>query len=83
MISADGAYVPLLKGQWAEARTVALGQVEQEASSAGGQEIHVRHLSYFSRMCDAQTFANLAEVETQRRGVSQAKELAAVTDGAE
>lgn len=82
-LSADGAYVPLLKGQWAEVRTVAIGEVEQDPTGCCEQEVHVRQLSYFSRMSDAETFADLAEVEMQRRGVSQAKEVAAVTDGAE
>lgn len=82
-VSADGAYVPLLKGQWAEVRTVAIGQVEQERTVSGEQEIHVRHLSYFSRMTDAQRFAELAEVEMRRRVVSQAQEICAVTDGAD
>jgi hypothetical protein len=34
-------------------------------------------------MTDAETFANLAEVEMRRRGISQAKEVCAVTDGAD
>jgi hypothetical protein len=43
----------------------------------------VRQLSYFSRMSDAATFAELAEVEMRRRAVSQAQALCAVTDGAD
>jgi len=82
-VSADGAYVPLLHGAWAELRTVAIGEVASEEVSGGEPEVHVHHLSYFSRMSDAETFADLAEVEMGRRGVSQAKEVAAVTDGAE
>jgi hypothetical protein len=82
-VSADGAYVPLLKGQWAEVRTVAIGVVEQERTASGEQEVHVRHLSYFSRMTEASTFADLAEVEMRRRGVSDAQEICAVTDGAD
>src|SRR5579883_1773840 len=82
-VSADGAYVPLLKGAWAEVRTVAIGEVAAEGTGRGEPEVHVQQLSYFSRMSDAQTFADLAEVEMRRRGVSQAKEVAAVTDGAE
>ncbi len=39
-------------------------------------------LSYFSRMTDAETFADLAEGEMRRRGVSQAKAVGTVTDGA-
>jgi hypothetical protein len=36
-----------------------------------------------SRMSDAETFADLAEVEMRRRGVSRAQEICAVTDGAD
>lgn len=39
--------------------------------------------SYFSRLTDAETFQRLALVETQRRGVETAGEVAFVTDGAE
>jgi hypothetical protein len=80
-LSADGAYVPLLKGEWAEVRTVAIGEVRSERKGSE-QEVHVHHLSYFSRMIDATTFADLAEAEMRRRGVSLAKEVCAVTDGA-
>ena len=82
-VSADGAYVPLTGGQWAEVRTVAIGEVEPIRTRDGEQEVHVRHLSYFSRMTDAATFADLAEVEMRRRAVSQAQEICAVMDGAE
>lgn len=82
-LSADGAYVPLLKGQWAEVRTVAIGEVAQEGKGQTEREVHVHHLSYFSRLTDAQSFADLAEVEMRRRGVSQAQEVCAVMDGAD
>lgn len=81
VISLDGAYVPLVGGEWAEVRTVAVGEVTQESRSPA-QQVHTRHLSYFSRMTDAEHFADLAGVELQRRGVSQAKAVCAVTDGA-
>lgn len=83
VVSADGAYVPLLKGEWAEVRTVAVGEVTQEKRAQGEQEVHVSQVSYFSRMIDAETFADLAEVEMRRRGVSQAKAVCAVMDGAD
>jgi hypothetical protein len=82
-VSADGAYVPLLKGEWAEVRTVAIGEVEPAGTGADEHEIHVRDVSYFSRLSDAETFADLAEVEMRRRGVSQALAVCAVTDGAD
>lgn len=82
VLSTDGAYVPLVGGQWAEVRTVVVGEVKKESRKAS-DEVHTRHLSYFSRMTDAVTFGDLAEVEMRRRGVSQANVVCAVTDGAE
>lgn len=83
VISTDGAYVPLVKGEWAEVRTVAIGEVKQKTCTQGQREVHTCLLSYFSRMTDAETFGDLAEVEMRRRGVSQAKAVCAVTDGAD
>jgi hypothetical protein len=82
-ISTDGAYVPLVKGEWAGVRTVAIGEVKEPVTRKGQCEVHTCHISYFSRMTDAETFGELAEVEMRRRGVSQAKAVCAVTDGAE
>ncbi len=83
VISTDGAYVPLVKGEWAEVRTVAIGEVKETVCRRGPREVQTCQLSYFSRMTDAQTFGDLAEVEMRRRGVSQAKAVCAVTDGAD
>jgi hypothetical protein len=83
VISTDGAYVPLVKGDWAEVRTVAIGQVKEKVTAKGQREVQTCQISYFSRMTDAEAFGELAEVEMQRRGVSQAKTVCAVTDGAE
>jgi hypothetical protein len=82
-ISADGAMVPLLHGVWAEVRTLVIGEVETTKREQGEQEIHARNLSYFSRKVNAQEFQRLALVEVQRRGVENAKEVAAVMDGAD
>jgi hypothetical protein len=83
VISVDGAYVPLIKGEWAEVRTVAIGEAKEEITATGQREVHTSELSYFSRMTNATTFAELAEVEMQRRGVSQAKAVCMVSDGAD
>lgn len=83
VISTDGAYVPLVKGEWAEVRTVAIGQVKEQVTTQAEHEIHTCQISYFSRMTDAETFGDVAEVEMRRRGVSQAKAVCAVTDGAD
>ena len=82
-ISADGAMVPLLHGVWAEVRTLVIGEVETIKREPGEGEIHARNLSYFSRKVNAQEFQRLALVEIQRRGVENAKEVAAVMDGAD
>jgi hypothetical protein len=82
-MSADGACVPLLHGEWAEVRTVAIGEVEERHTSDGEHELHVGQLSYFSRLTDAETFADLAEVEMRRRKVIQAEQVCAVMDGAD
>lgn len=83
VISTDGAYVPLVKGEWAEVRTVAIGEVKEQVGRHGQREVHTGQISYFSRMTDAESFGNLAEVEMRRRGTGQAKAVCAVTDGAD
>jgi hypothetical protein len=83
VISTDGAYVPLVKGECAEVRTVAIGEAKAKVTAEGAREIHTCHVSYFSRMTDAITFGDQAEVEMRRRGASQAKAVCAVTDGAD
>ncbi len=40
VMSADGAYVPLVKGEWAEVRTLAIGKVQ--ASCAAGKKSETR-----------------------------------------
>jgi hypothetical protein len=83
VLSVDGACVPLLKCEWVEVRTVAIGEVEERCTAEGKQEIHVGQLSYFSRLTDAETEAFLAEVGMRRRKVVQAEQVCAVTDGAD
>jgi hypothetical protein len=83
VFSADGAMISLVHTQWAETRTVAVGELEEQLTADDKQEIHVSHLSYFSRLADASTFTTLAEVEMQRRKVAEAKEVCAVMDGAD
>jgi hypothetical protein len=78
VVSVDGAMVPLRSGEWAEVKTLVVGEVDRTASAG---ELHT--LSYFSRLSDADTFGDAAVVETQRRGVAVAQQVAAVADGAE
>jgi hypothetical protein len=61
---------------------LAIGAVEARPATLD-QEVQTRRWSYFSRLTDAAPFADLAEVETRRRGVTLAKQVGAVTDGAD
>jgi hypothetical protein len=78
-VSVDGAMVPLVGGAWAEVKTLAIGTVERHATGA----VHTTALSYFSRLCDAEQFRELARAEVHRRGTAQAPTVCAVVDGAE
>ena len=79
MVSADGAFVPLVHGEWGEVKTLAVGEVQRSRQG----EPCTRELSYFSRLAEAGTFEELALVETHRRGLEQARAVCSVLDGAE
>jgi hypothetical protein len=83
VLSVDGAMVPLLHGQWAEARTLVVGEPQVSTRADGQTQVQTTALSYFSRLTDSSTFAELATVEIQRRGVETAEHVGAVVDGAE
>jgi hypothetical protein len=86
LVSVDGAMVPLRHGEWAETKSLVVGEVEAPglaADHAAGDDGHASALSYFSRQADAETFGRLALGEIQRRGVETAGQVAAVNDGAE
>ena len=82
-ISIDGAMVPLLHGQWAEVKTLVIGEVQDPVKEGNENVVHTRNLSYFSRKETLQVFERLALVELQRRGVENACQVAAVNDGAD
>lgn len=82
-ISADGAMVPLLHGVWAEVKTLVIGDVLPAVQEKGEMVVHTRNLSYFSRKASSQEFETLCLGEMHRRGVENAREVAAVMDGAE
>ena len=105
VVSADGAMVPLLHGEWGEVRTLAIGVVPPMPAGPAGAagpmashqpdktasqpsepsqpELHLRDISYFSRLTTAETFTQVALVETHHRGLENATQIAAVMDGAE
>jgi hypothetical protein len=80
IISPDGAMVPLVGGQWAEVKSVVVGEVKLVGPK---EEIHRTQLSYVSRMEHAPIFTEHASGELRHRGVDQAKQVCAVMDGGE
>lgn len=80
-MSSDGGLVPLRGGVWAEVKTLVIGEVL--APTAEETTARTTAHSYFSRLADAATFADLASVEIERRGVQRAQAVCAVQDGAE
>src|SRR5205823_1974396 len=72
-LSVDGAFVPLLHGEWAEVKTLALGVIGEPIYQAqtGEWVAPTRELSYFSRLADADTFGRRALIEAQRRGAER------------
>ena len=78
-LSADGAMVPLVGGEWAEVRTLAVGTVETD----GEGEAHTKDLRYFSRLCSAAAFIDWVELPLYHAGTAQAGTVVAVQDGAD
>jgi hypothetical protein len=87
VVSVDGAMVPLRGGEWAEVKTLVVGEVAPpEASAVPGAmppEVHMRALSSCSRLADIDQFNQAVLSELHRRGVETAGQVAAVSDGAE
>jgi hypothetical protein len=82
-LSADGAMVPLVGGEWAEVKTLAIGEVQVRRGADGLAEAQTTNLTYFSRLADAETFTHQAYVEAYQRGTESAGVVCAVQDGAE
>lgn len=82
-VSADGAMVPLVGGEWAEVKTLVIGEVRPPVLVKGEWVVRTQAHSYFSRLTDADTFQQQALVEIERRGVEKAEAVVAISDGAE
>jgi hypothetical protein len=78
-MSGDGAFVHLVGGEWVEVKTLTIGEVTRNKRG----EVCMPQVSSFSRLADAERFAEAALVETHRRGLERATEVCAVQDGAE
>ena len=78
-LSGDGAMVHLVGGEWAEVKTLAIGEVTRNRCG----EVCTQQLSYCSRLGDAASFEHATLLQTHRRGLEHASEVCAVQDGAE
>src|SRR6266567_9546922 len=78
-LSADGAMVHLVGGEWVEVKTLIMGEVS--CNKRG--EVCTQQISTFSRLADAERFTHASLVETHRRGLERAAAVCAVQDGAE
>lgn len=83
VLSVDGAFVPVLHGEWAEVKTLVVGEVAAPTVVDGKTVISTHHHSYFSRMVEAEQFQRLTFGELYRRRVETAGGIATVSDGAE
>src|SRR5437588_5601618 len=77
-VSADGAMVHLVGGEWVEVKTLILGEVTRTKRG----EVCTQQISTFSRLFDAEHFTQASLVETHRRGLERAAAACAVQDGA-
>jgi hypothetical protein len=94
VVSVDGAMVPLRGGEWAEVKTLVVGEVVplpppvgpaggRDAPALAGAEVRTTALSYCSRLADVEHFNAAVLGELHRRGIERAGQVAAVSDGAE
>jgi hypothetical protein len=83
VLGVDGAFVPVLHGEWAEVKTLVVGELGESLEVKGEQVGETHSLSYFSRLSEAETFQRLTLGELHRRGLETAGQVAAVSDGAE
>ena len=83
VLSVDGAFVPLVHGEWAEGKTLVVGEVGEPKVVDGQRVVPTHSHSYFSRLTDAAQFQRLTFGELYRRCVETAQSVASVSDGAE
>ncbi len=86
VVSNDGAYIRLRGKVWAEVKTMAVGEIEENthpSKQRPNQEMKMVNISYFSRMTDSETFTELIVGELERRGFFEVLLAAALQDGAE
>ncbi len=55
LVEVDGAMVPLVGGEWAEVKTVVIGEVDER----GAEPRPLKELSYFLRLSEAASFTRM------------------------
>ncbi len=83
IVSLDGAFVPVLHGEWAEVKTLVVGEVAAPSVVDGKTVVSTHQHSSFSRVAEAEQFQRLTFGELYRRRVETAGQIATVSDGAE
>lgn len=82
-VSHDGSLIHVRGEGWKEVKVVTVSAVTLTTNQQSGeQEVKLNRQSYRAGLWDAATFANQQWVEAEKRGVSFAKRLACVSDGA-
>ena len=86
VVSVDGAMVPLRGGEWAEVKTLVVGEVAAPPAAAAetaGADVPTTAWSSCSRRAAVAQFNEAVLGELPRRGVEMAGQVAAVSAGAE
>jgi hypothetical protein len=83
-MSADGAMVHIRGNGWQEVKTLVIANVEPlpTATKSHAHDKRTSAHSVFSRLTDAETFADLCSGEMSRRGIERAPSVCAIQDGA-
>lgn len=82
-ISHDGNLINIREEGWKEVKIVTVSAVTTTRNEQNGElEVKLSQQSYRAGLWDAATFANQQWVEAEKRGLSFAKRLACVADGA-
>lgn len=84
VVSNDGAFIHLTSGEWREVKTMVIGEFESQWQAKTGQvQVKTSDISYYSRSYRIREYERYALLELHRRGVSHARLVVTVNDGAE
>lgn len=84
IVSADGTLIGLVNGEWREVKSVVVGEFSAMWDETSNErQVTTENMSYFSRSYRVREFERQALAELHQRGVTEAKTVVAVNDGAE